>query len=972
MQIRIVFMTAALILIAGLDGSSQQPLESGINDKVLGLVIVGENDVNKRTPRAVSVVPIVEKSTGDKSEPQASSAPESVANHVADNPTAEEIAMKTAERLSKAIVHRHPCDLRTDPIQRESVTRQTSSRSELFFEGFESGVVPPSGWTAIVNNDFTWEPNSFSPYEGAYQASCFYDEYYTGFQNEWLISPIIDLTSEGAPWKLDFWWKGSYYFSVSPYNSCDLIVMISTDGGTLWDTLWTEHEAGEFTSWRWYNAVIELDGYLSESNVKLAFQYIGFDGAEFSIDAVLIHDGGPVVGRCCYGDPEAPSCDDTTETECTALGGTWERYRNCAEHPCPIYYPPPPNDEWTNAELIPGPFPATVTGTTQGATLDCPGPSYWWNMVWYVFEVPYELNDVDVDYCGSVPGLDNAASILFSDPVVCEDPISREDYEWHDCGDGETNPHLWWTSLPGPATYYLPIYTGNDERQRPFQFTISLSETEPPETGNYCGDPITFDIGLADLPYILTNQSNCGRDDWYHNTCLDDYDRGEDIIYQLNLLEDLDLSITLDPKGTAYSGFLIDDACPPDTTTCIATSSQSEGDPHGIDGVSLTAGTYYLMVDTWASPDCIPDFDLTFEYYQQTSGDDCTDPLVVKLPDDMIDGPDNNAYIDENQTNCGRGNNYEQTCLDNWDKGEDIIYMLDVSETVTVDILLDPGPTNWSGILIDDNCPPDETDCIQYSTANTGAHGLYELTLNPGCYYIMVDTYASPDCIPSFTLTIQPVASSPENDNCEDVTPVLLADGVPVAFTGDNTNATHQCDLFEGAHVWHAFTLDTGMNVTLDYCTTNPAFNNAWLCLAIGCPCSGITSSGEYDGDICGDNNLTISWNALESGTYYYPVLTEEGSEGPYTIHVIGEVVGGCCIPPLRGNVNFDVGDAVNIADLTYLVAHLFGGGAAPPCFEEADVNCDGSINIADLTYLVAYLFGEGAVPCQCDCSDCP
>jgi hypothetical protein len=75
-----------------------------------------------------------------------------------------------------------------------------------------------------------------------------------------------------------------------------------------------------------------------------------------------------------------------------------------------------------------------------------------------------------------------------------------------------------------------------------------------------------------------------------------------------------------------------------------------------------------------------------------------------------------------------------------------------------------------------------------------------------------------------------------------------------------------------------------------------------------------------------------------------------------------------CCILPIRGNVNYDPADAVNIADLTFLVAYLFGGGAVPPCPDEANVNGDPaeSINIADLTYLVAYLFGGGPVPAAC------
>jgi len=68
------------------------------------------------------------------------------------------------------------------------------------------------------------------------------------------------------------------------------------------------------------------------------------------------------------------------------------------------------------------------------------------------------------------------------------------------------------------------------------------------------------------------------------------------------------------------------------------------------------------------------------------------------------------------------------------------------------------------------------------------------------------------------------------------------------------------------------------------------------------------------------------------------------------------------------GNVNGDLEDNVNIADLTYLVAYLFGGGAAPPCLEEGNINGDPAeaINIADLTYLVAYLFGGGPAPYDC------
>lgn len=532
--------------------------------------------------------------------------------------------------------------------------------------------------------------------------------------------------------------------------------------------------------------------------------------------------------------------------------------------------------------------------------------------------------------------------------------------------------------------------------------------------GDNCSLPIIVTLGLGDLPYQLTDQFTCGRGNDYDNTCLYHFDGGEDIIYELTVDADMHLSIILDPKGTTSTGIVIDSLCPAASGNCMAQSRSSAAVTHGLINVSLHASTtYYIMVDTSPTPDCISDFDLRFEYFETSPGDDCADPVVVKVPADMNGGPNYNSYIDEGQTTCGRIDDYNNTCLDEWDGGEDIIYRLDVTQAIDVDIFLDPGETNWTGILIDDNCPPDETDCIQYSVIGSGAHGLYNVSLEPGIYYIMVDTYAYPDCIPSFILTIQPVgggpvnddwenciaigdtvdlpfstvtatpdgpggcltsptiwycytatctgiatfsldgssyltrlgvwdgtnpfydpllgceasqleldviqdnvyligvggwgdhtgegilnvscAVPPENDNCEDVTPVTLSDGVAVTFTGDNTNATHQCDFFDGPHVWHAFTLDTTMIVTLDYCTTDPSFGNAWLNLAIGCPCSGVSFSGEYNYDDCGDGNLTITWNYLDAGTYYYPVKLDELAVGPYTLHVIGESIATYC-----------------------------------------------------------------------------
>lgn len=76
----------------------------------------------------------------------------------------------------------------------------------------------------------------------------------------------------------------------------------------------------------------------------------------------------------------------------------------------------------------------------------------------------------------------------------------------------------------------------------------------------------------------------------------------------------------------------------------------------------------------------------------------------------------------------------------------------------------------------------------------------------------------------------------------------------------------------------------------------------------------------------------------------------------------------GCCLGAVRGNVDYDPADDVDISDVIYLVDFMFNGGEAPICFEEADTNGDfvTELNVADLVYLVDYIFlgGPALPPC--------
>ena len=77
---------------------------------------------------------------------------------------------------------------------------------------------------------------------------------------------------------------------------------------------------------------------------------------------------------------------------------------------------------------------------------------------------------------------------------------------------------------------------------------------------------------------------------------------------------------------------------------------------------------------------------------------------------------------------------------------------------------------------------------------------------------------------------------------------------------------------------------------------------------------------------------------------------------------------GGCCIPPMRGDVDYDGAELIDISDLLYLIDFMFQSGPAPVCFEEADIDASGSepLDISDLIYLIDYMFRDGPEPPAC------
>jgi hypothetical protein len=114
---------------------------------------------------------------------------------------------------------------------------------------------------------------------------------------------------------------------------------------------------------------------------------------------------------------------------------------------------------------------------------------------------------------------------------------------------------------------------------------------------------------------------------------------------------------------------------------------------------------------------------------------------------------------------------------------------------------------------------------------------------------------------------------------------------------------------------------------------------------------SGAKATASHSWQAIGDYDVRVQakdeWDAETAWSAAYPITVQ-------------------CCAGLRGNVDNDPADAVDIGDLVYLVEYSFSGGPAPYCLEEADVNGDGAIDIGDLVFMVEYSFSGGPAPLSC------
>ncbi len=166
-----------------------------------------------------------------------------------------------------------------------------------------------------------------------------------------------------------------------------------------------------------------------------------------------------------------------------------------------------------------------------------------------------------------------------------------------------------WTGLTVGQTYYIRVYSYGSTAIAGTSAAFTLCVTNPPTCPAGLGTGV---INIGSLPYSVTGQTTCGMVDDITSSNVpvignSSYYTGEDKVYIFTPATSGSITITLTSTGT-YTGLMLYDGCP-FSGTAVSYMQSSTGNKSYCTSV-IAGHTYYLVIDSYDSPDCNP-FDLS-------------------------------------------------------------------------------------------------------------------------------------------------------------------------------------------------------------------------------------------------------------------------------------------------------------------------------------------------------------------------
>jgi hypothetical protein len=161
--------------------------------------------------------------------------------------------------------------------------------------------------------------------------------------------------------------------------------------------------------------------------------------------------------------------------------------------------------------------------------------------------------------------------------------------------------------------------------------------------------------------------------------------------------------------------------------------------------------------------------------------------------------------------------------------------------------------------------------------------------------------------------------------------------------------------------VWVAFEVPCGgMDITIDFCGSTPVHNNSYINIFNDCSLSSFIQANNWDFTTCSDGNISLFWNNLPAGTYYFPIYIDPLWQTDFDLNITGVPLHTVASPPIgiSGNNNICSGQNTSLT----LQGGSPGTSGTPQWFAgscgSAVIGTGNSINISPgstTTYFVRY-----------------
>lgn len=331
------------------------------------------------------------------------------------------------------------------------------------------------------------------------------------------------------------------------------------------------------------------------------------------------------------------------------------------------------------------------------------------------------------------------------------------------------------------TTYYLILDVFPSPTCNPY---TNLTISAPVPLG---GCPLGTGLVSVALPYTSTGRTTCGKinDLTAANTVIcgnSSYLTGEDEVFTFTPTASGDITINLTSTGS-YTGVMLYQGCPLSTVCsgsaaiCVAYEQSSTGNK-SLCATVVAGQTYYLIIDSWASPACNP-YNISITAPTPTAaGSLCSNAIPIgALPYNVIG--ESTACNGNDYTNASIG-----SCGTLFESGEDRVYVYNATMAECLGITLTGASTNSIGYQVYLGCPGAAgTTCIgSNGGANSGTLTGSVVLPGAGTYYIVIDTWAPPTNA-SYNLSIASFGNGASNDLPCNAQPLLL--GIP--FSSANT-----------------------------------------------------------------------------------------------------------------------------------------------------------------------------------------